>query len=73
VKKDLKDDEDNLQGLELVRQESVGELKKVEKKAKLLSVDVALARNKRKRAELEHEERLAKELKQALEMELDDE
>jgi hypothetical protein len=73
LEQELKDGEDDLQRLERERQDSVAELKKVEKEAKMLSVDITLAKNKRKRAELERGERQAKKQKQALETEADEE
>jgi hypothetical protein len=73
AKKELGDGEDDLQRIEGVRQASVGELRKLEKRAKLLSVGIVQANNKRKRVELEREERLAEKQMQALEMEIEEE
>jgi hypothetical protein len=73
ARKELEDGEDDLQRIETVRQASVSELRKLETRAKLLSVGILQANNKRKRVELEREERLAEKQMQALEIEIEEE
>lgn len=60
-----------MKGGEEQRGKFVAELKKCEKKAKVLSVDIVLAKNKRKRVKLEQEEKLYKKQRQALEIDVD--